>query len=197
MDVERNAQSVDGLSGISGCIYSTAMPLDPKLERELFETIYSSLQDTASNLGAMYSPQWNVRNDIARTLLTISSAVLVISISLSSRVIIHKWILGVCWTAFLLAILTAIATLWLSLGLFTLPGSIVNTRNKLREMIKDFDVTQPHEEGASIIDGLVARRLGYMEKLDRWAIRTLKASLSMFLIGLVCTGIVGWIQLRQ
>jgi hypothetical protein len=96
----------------------------------------------------------------------------------------------------LLAILTAIATLWLSLGLFTLPASIVSAREKLRQRVKDFDVNQPHEEGTSIIDDLLARRLGHMEKLDRWAIRTLKISLTMFLVGLLSTGVIGWIQLR-
>jgi hypothetical protein len=126
--------------GTKQCIHSDAMPLSSEQQSELLETMHSSLQESSSKLSAIYTPQWNVRNEISRTLLTISSAILVISISLSSRITAHRWIVGFCWAAFLFAILAAVASLWLSLGLYTLPAFIVGARKHLRERVELFDV---------------------------------------------------------
>ncbi len=170
------------------------MPLDPKVESSLFETIYESFQESASKLGAIYTPQWNVRNEIAKTLLTISTAVLVISISLSSRITAHRWILDICWSAFLLAIFFSVATLWLSLGLFSLPAFMVAVRTDLRKAVKDFDLEKLEEASGAIVNRLVINYLNKMEKLDRWALKTIEASLLLFVIGLFFTAIIGWTQ---
>jgi hypothetical protein len=172
------------------------MSLEPKLADEVFEATYASLQETASKILAIYKNQWDFRNDLAKTLLTVSSAVLVVSVSLSSHVTKHKWILGICWAALLLAIVTAVITLWFSLGLFTLPAVIFSGRKTLRQKITSFDVTKPHDEVSAIVDELVATRIDLMAKLDRRAIRTIKVSISMFLVGLLCTGIIGWLEIH-
>jgi len=172
------------------------MPLNPEQQNELLDAMYSSLQEQASELGTIYTTQWNVRNDISRTLLTISSAILVISISLSSHITTHKWILGVCWAAFLLTILSGVASLWFSLGLYTFPAFVINGRKEIRERVKDFEVATVREEASAIIDDLIGPRLDQMERFDRLAIKSLKACLTMFIVGLLCTGVVGWEQLR-
>lgn len=159
------------------------MPLDPQLEGQLFDTIYDSLQDGAAKLTSLYVPQWNARNDISRTLLTISSAILVVSISLSSHVTTQKWILGVCWGAFLGAIVSAVLALYFCGGLLTLPAHIVGARKELKEAVRNFDVTKPHEEAESLVDNLITEKLNHMEKLDRRAIRLLQTSLLLFLVG--------------
>ena len=56
--------------------------MDKDQQKELLETIYKSLQEAASNITSIYEVQWNSRNDGAKTLLTISSAAIVITISL-------------------------------------------------------------------------------------------------------------------
>jgi hypothetical protein len=166
--------------------------LDPRLEQEIFEAAYNSLQGTAAKLGGIYTPQWNARNDVAKTLLTVASAVLVISITLSSRVTVNLWLLRLCWTGFLISILCSLATLWLSLGLYSLPSFIVAARTELREWAKEIDPAKP--DAGPIIDRLFTARLNTMEKLDRWAIRTLKCGFILFLVALICTAIVGWTQ---
>src|SRR5258708_12696896 len=114
------------------------MPLDPKQQSELLDALYSSLQEQASELATIYATQWNVRNDISRTLLTISSAILVISISLSSHITTHRWILGVCWAAFSLAILSGVGTLCLSLRLYPFPPFALPPRRQIPPPLRTF-----------------------------------------------------------
>src|SRR5258708_18266546 len=148
------------------------MPLDPKQQSELLDALYSSLQEQASELATIYATQWNVRNDISRTLLTISSAILVISISLSSHITTHRWILGFCWAAFSLAILSGVGTLWLSLGLYTFPAFVMTARREIRERVRNFEVATVRDEASAIIDDLIGPRLDQMERFDGLAIKS-------------------------
>jgi hypothetical protein len=170
---------------------------DSRIGRELFDGVYSTLEETAAKITTTFKTQWDVRNDVARTLLTLSSAVLVSSISLSSHITNHKWLLAVCWATLLLAIISAIDTIWFSLGLFSLPATIFNIRSKLQQRMKNFDIEHRDREVDQIINEFVARRISSMDKLDRRAMKPLKVSISMFLIGLLCTGVIGWLQLRS
>src|ERR1043166_9094367 len=106
------------------------MPLDPELQTQLLEALSEALQEHAVKVLAIYKPQWDIRNDTVKTLLTISSGVLVISVSLSSQIGRYKWILAVSWTAFGLAIICAVATLWLSQRLYSFGGAAFHARTR-------------------------------------------------------------------
>jgi hypothetical protein len=105
----------------------------------------------------------------------------------------------VCWLAFSLAIAFAIATLWLSLRLYGLQGFVMYARKHLRERVKDIEIGELVENlgplAATLVDTVIGDQLMTMEKYDKRATKALKATLVMFLVGLLFTGVLGWTQL--
>jgi hypothetical protein len=85
--------------------------------------------------------QWDRRNDIAKTLLTISSAAVVLSVTLSSPSVNPRppklilWPLMVAWVAFFVSRCLSIATLWVSSRLYGLGPAILEKRKELRKRI--------------------------------------------------------------
>ena len=175
------------------------MPLDPELQTQLLEALSEALQEHAVKVLAIYKPQWDIRNDTVKTLLTISSGVLVISVSLSSQIGRYKWILAVTWTAFGLAIICAIATLWLSQRLYSFGGAMFHARTRLRDTIKGIEIDNLIEARRAFVDKLVDENISAaidaMERDDRRATKTLHATLWMFLAGLLFTAVAGWMRL--
>lgn len=163
-------------------------------QQGLFELAYAALQKGADEINHIYTLQWNVRADIAKTILTISSAIIVIGIAFGPSLIKSrfKWVLTISWCAFLLSILSAILTLWLSLGLYTFSAFLVNSRKELRGLVRTADLNNLDAE--QLVLPIIGDRLDFMERLDRRAMTVLKISLIAFVIAILGLAAIGWKQ---
>src|SRR6266446_877241 len=151
--------------------------MDEHLQKELLETIYRALQNGSSELISVYLPQWDRRNEIAKTLLTISSAAVVLSVTLSSPSVnprppkIILWPLMVAWVAFFVSTCLSIATLWVSSRLYGLGPAIVEKRKELGKRIAK---APPKDTSAAtdMVDDVISDSIMALEKWDRRAFKT-------------------------
>lgn len=74
-----------------------------------------------------YKPEWAERREIAKTLISLSSAALIFTITFSTSIIksdtsaFWRYSLLVCWIAFILSLAFALTSLWFAMGLASLP----------------------------------------------------------------------------
>lgn len=170
--------------------------MDENLQNELLETIYRALQESSSDLVSVYLPQWDRRNEIAKTLLTISSAAVVLSVTLSSPSVSPRppklilWPLMIAWVAFFVSTCLSIATLWVSSRLYGLGPAIVEKRKELRERIAK---VPPKDTLAAtdMVDDVISGSIMALEKWDRRAFKTHVASLWALMVALFSLAAAG------
>jgi len=171
---------------------------DPAKQEEIFKIVSERLFDWATQINGIYTPQWNIRNEVAKTLLTISSAAVVISMTLLSKLSAAQAytprVLTFCWIAFLASILTSVVTLWLSMGLYHLSSSVVDMRAELRKRIKAIDLSNA-AAAVELIASITDKAMQGMGWRDRWATRTIKISLAAFITALATLAVIGWQRL--
>lgn len=96
----------------------------------------------ANETNDLFKSEWEARKDIAKTLISLSSATLVFTITFSQSVIKpdtpHGWryIILACWLSCVLSLACALASLWFSMGLSSLPLLMVMQTDKLKEAAK-------------------------------------------------------------
>jgi hypothetical protein len=90
----------------------------------------------------LFKSEWEARKDIAKTLISLSSATLVFTITFSQSVIkpdtpYHwRYAILVCWLSFVLSLVCALASLWFSMTLSSLPLLMEMQTDKLKEAAK-------------------------------------------------------------
>lgn len=170
--------------------------MDEHLQKQLLETIYRALQEGSSEIVNVYLPQWDRRNDIAKTLLTISSAAVVLSVTLSSPSLNPRppklilWPLMVAWVAFFVSTCLSIATLWVSSRLYGLGPAMVEKRKELRERI----AREPPKDttaATDMVDEVISGSIMALEKWDRKAFKTHVASFWALMVALFCLAAAG------
>jgi hypothetical protein len=156
-----------------------------------------------------FAPYWNARSELVKTIISLSSASVVLTVTFSNSLITTRasvtWrgVLFASWTAFLISTICAIITLWLATKMKTLPRVFPMQSNRVEEALKslDLDSQKPSlvQEISSTVEETVADIIftGFSSimKYDKWAERSLKISLIMFVVALALLGVFGWKQI--
>jgi hypothetical protein len=139
----------------------------------------------------MHSPYWDARNDLSKTVISLSSGSVVLTVTFSSSLIgperANPWVylLFGSWASFLITIILAIVSLWVATNLKKLPASFDYHKHKVKEVIKNGGT--PEE----IVDAMDKSFPKY-GRVNRWSGRFHHASLIMFIVALLLLGLFGW-----
>jgi hypothetical protein len=99
-----------------------------------------SIAEQATNA---FKPQWETRKDVARTLVTLSSAALAITLAFKSSLLqttIHplwRYCIITCWLALTASLYCSLLTLWYSIGLFNHQVLIMSMTKKIEATVKE------------------------------------------------------------
>ena len=101
--------------------------------------ILDNLQEQAARVHAIYAPQWNARADLLKTIVSVSSAFIVLSFTFSTA--IRSLHLGPRWSLmvvvsfglFAIALAAALVGLWIGTRVYTLQSGVLDKRIRLRE----------------------------------------------------------------
>jgi hypothetical protein len=168
--------------------------VEQKNPRERFR----EAEDAISRIVASANPAWSARDELSKTLISISSAAVVLTVALAKPLAISSqsyfWqaLPYISWTAFLVTIVASILALWFSVTVRELGIRFLNERqNMLQAMVHpNPSLENPYQA----VDDILNRVLKPNEK-DAWAEYCVKASLISFGVALIVLGIIGWRQL--
>ena len=166
--------------------------------QEGFDKFHENVRKAPEEIESVHGPYWNARYELAKNIVSLSSASLVLTVTFSKSVVgtnnvgAWKYLLIGSWLAFLLSLIAAVSCLWISIELKSFGARLFNVRAKIREAIERFDLSKsnPTDE----IEALLLAALSPMGTVDERAGRLLRASLVLFIVALVLLGGFGWKQ---
>ncbi|HJP95794.1 MAG TPA: hypothetical protein VJ843_00325 [Candidatus Saccharimonadales bacterium] len=156
------------------------------------------LKTTLEEANALLGPSWDARDNIARTLISISSAAVALTLTFSNSIaallgnVFWKYFVFIAWILFMLSILASILSLLTSRNAKTLlPGF-------MKQTIKLFTLSDSEKDQIDSIEQLTddtVNKLLKFHKNNRWSERFLKVALICFGVAILLLGVVGGKQL--
>jgi hypothetical protein len=156
-----------------------------------------SLIERAREQTTLFAPQWEDRKDVSKTLISISSAIQVFTITFSSTVITRdtppcwRFAVLICWSAFICSLVLSLLFLWRSIGLRDLPALVASKYKQFEQAAEagkpTFDTEPIHRVFDEAFDAIVRK--------DKSCRRLFTASVICFGVGLAVFTAVGMHQL--
>jgi hypothetical protein len=112
------------------------------IEARVDEVVQQSIE-YAEKAAGLFKSEWDARRDVAKTLISLSGATLVFTITFSRTVIkpetplYWRYAIVVCWIAFICTLLFALASLWFSMELSSLPLLMTQNTRALKEAARE------------------------------------------------------------
>jgi len=176
--------------------------LDVAKRKELAEGIRAGIQEELIELDKLYTPFWSARNDLVKSIISLASASIVLTVTFANSLIKPggnggwKYLLFGSWLSFLLSIISAILSLWVSTKLKTIPTIMYHQQNKILQVLNNIDVLRDGDSDniSQQVSRAIVESMPKYDRSDKWAGRYLHLSLLMFIIALVLLGLFGWRQ---
>ncbi len=114
-----------------------------------YAALFRAVHETLHEIAAASEPYWKARDDIAKTIISIASGTIALTVTFSSSIssadthIFWKGLLCAGWILLLLSIVTAIASLW--------------TSHSARKLSFVFFRHKPRSSGAAAVQSAVVR----------------------------------------
>jgi hypothetical protein len=156
------------------------------------------LKGAPDEIEKTHGPIWNARYELAKNIVSLSSASLVLTVTFSKSItdpngpFTWKYLLFGSWLALLLSLISAILSLWVSIKLKTFGARFFNQRAKIRGALDSLDLNKP--DPLKGLRNLVDEVLVPLSPVDVWQGRFLNLSLIMFIVALALLGAFGWKQ---
>jgi len=161
-------------------------------ESNNFDELKSRLFEIAKETTDPFKHQWDAQRDIAKTLISLASGALVFTITFASSVIkpdtpaYLRYVIVVCWLAFIFSLILSLLSLWFSIGLHNFP---------LLLMAKNDEINKIAAENRESLPTLAADTWQEIVRDDKKSRRLLKASLVSYGIALLIFIVIGIRQL--
>lgn len=164
----------------------------PQSREENATSILDYLQDQATRVHKIYEPQWNARTDLLKTIISISSASIVLSVTFSSSLRALK--LNPNWSrlvvfAFVLLVISLIVAffaLWIGTRVYGVQSGVLDARLQLREA-----AMRPAEESIEALKGIYCGAINSVVIGDKIAARLVPISSISFCLAITILAIVG------
>src|SRR5882672_4127103 len=110
----------------------------PSTKEENATGVADTLQELAAQIHGIYQPQWNARADVLKTIVSLSSASIVLSVTFSSSLRALK--LGPNWNRLIvlsfvllvLSLIVALIALWIGMRVYGIQSSVFDARLEIR-----------------------------------------------------------------
>jgi hypothetical protein len=169
-----------------------------KSKEEVAQEISDKVLSIAAQLHGIYEPQWNARADVLKTIVSLSSASIVLSVTFSSS--LHALKLGSSWrylivisfALFVTSLIIALIALWTGTRVYELQSNFFEMRRKVGEAFMSAPSQDEFLERLDKIQKPINISLG---KSDTRTSRLFHISSVCFCLAVLCLAIVGAKQL--
>ena len=114
-----------------------------------FDALQDKLLEIAQQPTEALKPQIESRKDVAKTLVSLSSAALLFTITFASSLIkpnsslFLRYTMGVCWLAFVFSLILSLLSLWFSIGLCNFQALLMTKTKEINEIAAEGRETLP------------------------------------------------------
>jgi hypothetical protein len=163
-----------------------------------FNGFKQGFQSYVEEFDKLHAPYWNARTELVKTLISLSSASIVVTVTFSNNLLSSgrrdswRYFLFGSWISFLLSVVSAVMFLWLSTRLKTIPTMFLYHEEKIKNILNRIDLA-PSDASKHVVAILGETRQSLF-RADKWGTRWLNLSIIMFILALVLLGLFGWRQ---
>lgn len=170
-------------------------------QKSLNSRIHQHLLETAQTASEAMRPTVEAQKDLTKTVISLSSATLVFTITFASSFIgpttsvYWRCAVLVCWLAFICSLVLAVLSLYFSLELGSFPARVLIDNKRIDAAITDIASKQPID--MEPINEIMSSQLHELGKTQKTAERLHKSALATFAIGLVMFTLIGSYRLLR
>ena len=164
-------------------------------EKSLNSRVHEHLLETARTASEAMKPTIDAQKDLTKTVISLTSATLVFTITFASSFIgpntplYWRYAILACWLAFICALVLAILSLYFSLELGNFPARVLIDNKRIDAAISVIASKRPID--MEPLNEIMASHLRELGKAQTTATRLHKAALVSFAIGLLVFTIIG------
>lgn len=157
-------------------------------------TFVRNLSDEASKLTDLFAPQWEARKDVAKVIVSITSAAHIFALTFSEAFFKReasscwRFLFIVCWIGLAASLNLSLLFLYFSINLHDLPA-------RIQSKFKDFAKPAKSNPDTEPIHTVFDTEFEYICRRDRLCTRLFHASLVCFAMALLVFTVVGVRQL--
>ena len=155
--------------------------------------------DAADKVTQAYSPQWKTRADVAKSLIPITSAALIFTVTFASSLAkgavspIWRYCLLGSWLCLLLSLAGSLLSLWFSIGLHDAKANVLEQSDKMRAELARSDATV--ESTSTVMGDIFDNANKPIERRDKASRRLLNAAYIFYAAAILLIGLLGARQL--
>jgi hypothetical protein len=172
--------------------------INPKKRQEATKAVTDKIQDTAAQLHKIYEPQWSARADSLKTIISLSSGSIVLSVTFSSSLralnIDPAWryLIVFSFSLFVMSLVLAFIALRIGTRLYEIQSNMFVRRKEVRRAL----VEAPSEEDFyNTFDSILRDALTPVERNDKRASKLFRASTVCFCSAIIFLAVAGVVQL--
>jgi tetrahydromethanopterin S-methyltransferase subunit B len=156
-------------------------------------------QEAAEVTYKIYQPVWSARSDVLKTLASISSASIVLSVTFSASIkslnvdLFWRYLILFSFSMLVLSLIRALTALWVGIGVHDVQPNMLEQREEIYKAIEKVDPSA--EDLMQPFDPIFDRVNKPIEVKDKLAGRFSRASFICFGLAIVSLAVVGFRQL--
>jgi hypothetical protein len=153
-------------------------------------------KETLDEMNKVHGPYWQARNDLARVLITVSAAILALTVTFSSSNLLNRtpeyciYLILFTWFFLICTIMVCIASLWLTMKISSVHIHFVNQQPIFLKKVEQMLAHGRFEK--EFFEGLFSAPFKNVGKNDTWSYRLLLTGLVFFSLSLISLCWVGW-----
>jgi hypothetical protein len=163
-------------------------------KEKVAESITNNLLAGAAQIHKIYEPQWDARADVLKTIVSLSSASIVLSVTFSSSLRAAKldpawrYLVVLSFAMFVVSLVIALIALWVGTHVYEIQSGTLDARRKVRQAFMDATSNEDFMAAFEEIQSPVSESIG---KSDKLASRLFRACSATFLLAIICLAVVG------
>jgi hypothetical protein len=169
-----------------------------KTREDMAEAITDKALETAAQLHKIYEPQWNSRADVLKTIVSLSSGSIVLSVTFSSSLRalqvdpFWKYLVVFSFAMLVVSLVLAFVALRTGTKLYQTQSNIFESWKEIYKMYID---TPSQEDFVKAFKDTIQRAFSPIEKSDKLAARLFRFSSACFCLAIISLAVVGAMQL--
>jgi hypothetical protein len=169
-----------------------------KTKEEVAVAVTDKVLETAAQVHKIFEPQWNSRADVLKTIVSLSSGSIVLSVAFSSSLrtlkvdLFWKYLIVFSFALFALSLILAFVALRLGTLLYEIQSAMFERRAKINKALMD---ASSLEEFNKTFADILNSAFKPLEKNDKLANRLFKLSSICFCSAIIALAAVGAVQL--
>ena len=169
-----------------------------KLQDETVERLANKIKSLVEEIHKLYAPLWEGRTGILKTIITLSSGSIILSVTFSASLRsasvgpLWRWLALGSFVLFVIALVVSFFGLWFAVSVYDLQSNVFGIKRKIAKAVNE---SASSEDLLKALDQLADQIFNSVGNSDRYANRLVKAGSICFCLALLLLAAIGVRQL--